>query len=126
MNKRLIPGLLFIVAIFSTGCLGDAEEKILGEWGTVTQINPAQHNMHWTFQDNGDVYFYNQNTGEQDTGKYELFMDGTHRVCKIKNTTIQDQVLPMNGEWVIVRLEDDVLIMGTRDYGGFQQRDLFR
>jgi hypothetical protein len=125
-KKILLPGLLFITAIFSTGCLGDAEEKILGEWIYVTNIDPLQHRMHWTFIDNGDVAFYDEYTGVLDTGKYEMFMDGTHRVVKVKNTTIMDRNISMNGEWVIVRLEDDALVVGTRDYGGFQQRDLYR
>jgi hypothetical protein len=127
LNKKLLlPGFLFIAAIFSTGCLGDAPEKVLGEWVYVSQIDPNQHAMHWTFFDNGQIIIYNATIAVQDTGTYEMFADGTHNVIKIKGTTIQDAIIPMNGEWTIVRLEDDALIVGTSDYGGFMQRDLYR
>lgn len=126
MKKILFPCLLFVTAIFSTGCLGDAPEKVLGEWIYAPNINPNQHSMHWTFQDDGKVIFYNATTTALDTGTYEMFADGTHNVIKIKGTTIQDASLSMNGEWIIVRLTTDALVVGTRDYGGFQQRDLYR
>ena|ERR1700741_2146006 len=124
--KKVLPGLFFIVAIFSTGCLGDAPTQVLGEWIYEPLGNPAQHSMHWTFQDNGQVFFYDATTSAQDTGTYEMFADGTHNVIKIKGTTIQDANVSMNGEWIIVRLTPDALVVGTRDYGGFQQRDLYR
>jgi hypothetical protein len=127
MNKKfLLPGFLFIAAIFSTGCVGVAPEQVLGEWIYVTQINPNEHAMHWTFLDDGKVAFYDATTSAQDTGTYEMFADGTHNVIKIKGTTIQDSQVSMNGEWVIVTLNGDRLIVGTRDYGGFIQRDLYR
>lgn len=127
MNKKfLLPGFLFIAAIFSTGCLGDAPEQILGEWIYVAQINPNEHAMHWTFMDDGKVAFYDGTTSAQDTGSYEMFMDGTHRVIKISGTTIQDSQVPMNGEWTIVKIDGSTLMVGTRDYGGFIQRDLYR
>lgn len=126
--KKVLPGLLFIVAMFSTSCIGDTPDKIKGEWIYVTTgLNPAQHSMHWTFLDDGKtVAFYDATTSAQDTGTYEIFADGTHTVVKIKGTTIQDASVPMNGEWTIVRLDGSSLVVGTRDYGGFQQRDLYR
>jgi hypothetical protein len=126
--KKVLPGLflLFIAAIFSTGCLGDDPQKVLGEWIYEPQVNPNQHIMHWTFQEDGKVCFYNATTSVLDTGTYEMFADGTHNVIKIKGTTIQDVNLSMNGEWVIVKLTPDILVVGSRDYGGFQQRDLHR
>jgi len=126
MKKGFI-GLLFlvVVATISTGCLGDAEEKILGQWRYVHEVNPSQHDMYWNFLDGGKVTFYNATTSVADTGNYELYMDGTHRVIKIKNTDITDYTMQMNGEWYIVRLDFDKLVVGVKNQG-FQQRDLYR
>lgn len=123
--KKLIPGLL-LVALVSTGCLGDAPQQVLGQWRYATQVDPLQHDMRWNFEEGGQVTFYNITTGVQDTGTYEMFPDGTHNVIKIKGTDIQDRNIPMNGEWVIVKINYDELVVGTHDYGGFIQRDLYR
>jgi hypothetical protein len=122
--KKVFLGLFLTSALLTTGCLGNSEEQILGTWRYVHEINPSQHDMYWAFQDGGTVTFYNATTSQADTGKYEMFMEGTHRIVKIKGTTIKDNVLSMNGEWDIVTIDFDKLVVGTRDYGGFQQRDL--
>ncbi len=54
-----------------------------------------------------------------------MYMDGTHKVVKIKNTTIQDATISMNGEWHIVSLNYDIMTIGLKEWG-FQQRDLVR
>jgi hypothetical protein len=123
--KRVFIGLFITAAILTTGCLGNAPEQIIGNWHYENAINPAQHNMNWNFLDNGEVIFYNATTGVSDTGKYEMYMDGTHKVVKIKNTTIEDAYMGMNGEWHIVHIDFDILTLGLKDYG-FQQRDLVR
>lgn len=123
--KKLIPGLL-LVALVSTGCLGDAPQQVLGQWRYAEQVDPNQHEMYWNFQEGGQVYFYNATTSALDTGTYEMFPDGTHNKIKIKGTDIQDANIPMNGEWIIVKINYDELIVGTEDYGGFIQRDLYR
>jgi len=123
--KKLIPGLLF-VALISTGCLGDAPQQVLGQWKYVDNVDPNQHEMYWNFQEGGVVYFYNANTAVSDTGTYEMFPDGTHNKIKIKGTDIQDANIPMNGEWIIVKINYDELVVGIEDYGGFIQRDLVR
>jgi hypothetical protein len=123
--KRLLGGLLITAAILTTGCLGNTEEEILGAWKYDNQGNPAQHNMQWTFDEGGNVFMTNFSTGAQDTGKYELYMDGTHKVVKIKNTDITDATMGMNGEWHIVRSDFSILVLGIKEFG-FQQRDLVR
>jgi hypothetical protein len=124
--KKVLVGLFLVVAIMSTGCLGEATTQILGTWRYEPTINPSAHNMYWTFQDNGQMYFFNATTSQYDTGSYEMYVDGTHRMIKIKGTTIQDHTLKMNGEWFIVDINLDVMRVGTKDQGGFQQRDLIR
>ncbi len=123
--KRLLGGLLITAAIFSVGCLGNTEEEILGTWNYENTGDPAQHNMSWTFDEGGNIFLYNGTTSTADTGKYELYMDGTHKVLKIKGTTIQDRNMGMNGEWYIVKSSFDVMIVGLKEFG-FQQRDLYR
>lgn len=123
--KKLLGGFLIIAAILTTSCLGNTESEILGQWRYDNTGNPSQHNMYWTFDEGGNVFFYNATTSVADTGKYELYMDGTHKVIKIKNTTIQDANMEMNGEWYIVRSDFEVLVVGLKKFG-FLQRDLTR
>jgi hypothetical protein len=123
--KRLLGGLLITAAILSAGCLGNTDQEILGTWTYENTGNPSQHLMQWTFDEGGNIFLYNATTSTADTGKYELYMDGSHKVIKIKNTTIQDANMGMNGEWYIVRSSFDILVVGLKTFG-FQQRDLKR
>lgn len=123
--KRLLGGLLITAAILTTGCLGNTEEEILGGWNYDNQGNPAQHNVQWIFDEGGNIYITNFTTGIADTGKYELYMDGTHKVVKIKNTTVQDASTGLNGEWYIVRSDFNIMVLGLKEFG-FQQRDLVK
>ncbi len=123
--KRFLGGLLITAAILTTSCLGNTEEEILGSWKYDNQGNPTQHDMRWTFDEGGNIFLYNVTTGAQDTGKYELYADGTHKIVKIKNTTIMDYNMQMNGEWHIVRSDFNILVLGLKEFG-FQQRDLIR
>jgi|LauGreDrversion4_2_1035121.scaffolds.fasta_scaffold444749_2 hypothetical protein len=123
--KKVLIGLFLIISVVATGCLGSAPEQILGTWRYVP-VNPVGHDMAWTFQDNGQCYFYNNTTATADTGAYEMYASGTHRIVKIKNTTITDNGLKMNGEWYIVSIDFDKMILGTKDQGGFQQRDFVK
>jgi hypothetical protein len=120
--RKAYLGLFFIVVVLSAGCLGNAPDQVVGTWRYVHEVNPLQHDMYWTFQ-NSDVYFYDATTAQYDTGKYEMYMNGTNRIIKIKGTDIQDANIKMNGEWYIVEIDFDKLIVGTKDQGGFQQRD---
>ncbi len=125
--KKALLGLFSIAAILTTGCLGNSTEQVLGIWNYVQVANPSVvHPMTWTFNDNGTVFFYDNSNGNADTGTYEMYMNGTHRIIKIKGTTIKDPNLEMEGEWDIVDIDFDKLIIGTRDHGGFQQRDFVR
>ena len=111
--------------MFSVGCVGDAPKQIIGTWRYVDAVNPAQDDMFWTFNDQGDVYFYDATTSTLDTGRYEMYMVGTLQQVKITGTTISDAYIPMEGEWTIVRIDINNLCIGIKmDPGGFLQRDL--
>ena len=124
--KKTLSGLFILAAILTTGCLGNAPDQVLGTWRYNGQIDPMEHDMYWSFDKNGQVYFYDATTSQSDTGGYEMYMNGTHRIIKIKGTDIKDRYLSMNGEWYIVDIDFSKLVVGTKDYGGFQQRDLIK
>lgn len=126
--KKALLGLFGIAAIFSTGCLGNTAEAVLGDWQMVQVSDPAVvHPMQWSFRDNGECFFYDYTLGTfVDTGSYECYMNGTHKILKIKGTTAGDPYLKFNGEWYIVQPVDDKLVIGTKDQGGFQQREFTR
>lgn len=122
--KNIFLGLLLIAAILTTGCLGDAPTQIIGTWKYIL-VDPTQHDMYWTFTDAGDVYYLNNTTSISDTGRYEMYMSGTHKIVKVTGTTIQDNNIPMDGEWIIVNITGNTLAIGIKkDPGGFLQRDL--
>lgn len=128
--KKVLLGLFIIVAGLSTGCLGGTQDQIIGAW-TYYPVNPntaVVHPMQWQFVDNGTFYLTDLTSPltMRDTGSYELFMDGTHRKIKFKNIEMGDPYLLIKGEWFIVRLESNYLVVGTKEQGGFQQRDLVR
>jgi hypothetical protein len=127
--KKVFLGLFLIVAGLSTGCLGSAADEIIGVWNYVPVYSTSVvHPMQWQFDANGQVIIIDQTnpTVLRDTGSYELYMNGTHRMLKISDTQIKDPYLRMNGEWYIVRMDFNIMVVGTKDYGGFQQRDLVR
>ncbi len=125
--KKVLLGLFLIVAGLSTGCLGNATEEILGVWNYVPVYSTAVvHPMQWQFTPNGQVIITDLFNSQSDTGSYELYMNGTHKMLKISDTQIKDPYLRMNGEWYIVRMDFNIMVVGTKDYGGFQQRDLVR
>lgn len=122
--KKILVSIFLIAAIFSTGCLGDAPTQIVGTWRYVL-VDPTQDDMYWTFDDGGKVYYYDATTSQQDTGNYEMYMVGTHKMVKVTGTTIQDKNLAMDGEWTIVDITPSILRIGIKvDPGGFFQRDL--
>lgn len=121
MRKYLL-GLFLIVAILTTGCLGDAPTQIIGTWRYVP-VNPFGDDVYWTFQDDGQIFIYDATTLQSDTGTYEMYMNGTHRMFKIEGTSIVVNSLYIIGEWYIVSIDFDNMIAGTKDQGGFQQRD---
>lgn len=126
--KKVFLGLFIIVAGLSTGCLGGTQDQIIGVW-TYYPVNPnlaVVHPMSWQFVDNGMFILTDNATSQKDTGAYELFMNGTHRMIKFKDIAMGDPYLLIKGEWFIVRLESNYLVVGTKEQGGFQQRDLVR
>lgn len=126
--KKSFVGLFLITAMLSSGCLGNASEQIKGTWVYAPVHHPDIANpMQWDFLDNGQVIFNNFVTLEIDTGTYELYMNGTHRMLKISSTTITDNNTTMNGEWYILTIDNNNLLVGVkRNPGGFLQRDLVK
>ena len=122
--KKILVVTFLIAAILTTGCLGDAPTQIVGTWKYVP-VDPTQDVMFWTFTDDGIVYYYDATTSQLDTGNYEMYMVGTHKMVKVTGTTIEDNNLPMAGEWTIVDITSSILRIGIKvDPGGFFQRDL--
>lgn len=121
--KKYFLGIVLITGLFGLGCVGNAPEEIVGSWKTLNTppyVNPSTYN----FMDNGQVLIYNTVTAQLDTGGYEVYASGAHRFVRIDDIQINDGSIPYNGEWYIVKISFEQLVIGTKDYGGFQQRDM--
>lgn len=120
-----IFGIIFLLTFSS--CVGDLPTKIVGTW-RIVPIAPTSsvNDIQYTFEDNGRVIFYNYTLGQLDTGGYEIYATGDGRFIKIRDINKKDPNIPINGEWEVTRFSINELLIGTRDHGGFIQREFTR
>lgn len=123
--KKPILGILFIASILSTGCLGNIPDQIVGTWEYEKLASTqSSHQMRFTFDESGKVIINDITDTILDTGSYELYISGTHRILNISNTDIKDPIFEVDVEWIIVNMDSKNMAIGTKEHGGFIQKDL--
>lgn len=123
--RKTFLGLFLLAATLTSGCLGDAPDQIIGTW-RYFPIGPT-HDITLDFKNNGQVFIYDNTTSVSDTGFYEMYMNGTNKMLRIRNTNISDPFVVLEGEFYILRIDYNILVFGTKDQGGgFEQRDLIK
>ena len=118
MLRRFALLSLVVTSLVLTGCLGSGEDDILGTWRRV-EVNPDYPGVELTFFPDGAVMYYEPFTNTTDSGRYEMSASIDHRFLELFYLDkTPSAVYPMSANYVIHRLDEDVLTISTNRFAG--------